>query len=188
MGAKLLSIPNLLTLSRLAMLPVVIALFRRGAFVGSGCVFLVAMLTDCADGWVARKLRQESRLGLYLDPVVDKVLVIGVFYELALAGILSAWVPHLLLLRELLQSGVRTLGALDGKVVGANWMGKTKACLQTPVLIAALCSGAFAPEGPWASVILRCSRAGAWSVLGITWLFFAVFCHWNRRLFTANEA
>lgn len=182
-----MNIPNLLTLSRLLALPIVIALFRGGHGVGAAGVFLAAMLTDCLDGWAARRLGQVSRLGVYLDPVVDKVFILVLFYEIALAGVIPVAIPHLLLTREFLQSGVRTVGALNGKVVGANWMGKTKAVLQTPVLTAAIVSSSLANCSALNSVALF-ALIGAWFVTAIAWMFFGLFLFWNRDLVRGRVA
>lgn len=63
---RIVTIPNLLTVLRLLSLPAIIALFRAGHSATAGIVFAVAMLTDCVDGWLARRLREETVLGLYL--------------------------------------------------------------------------------------------------------------------------
>lgn len=176
-----MNIPNLLTLARLLALPFVVALFRSGHGIAAVSVFLVAMLTDCLDGWAARRLGQVSTLGIYLDPAVDKVLIIVLFYEVAWAGIIPVAIPHLLLTREFLHSGVRTVGALKGTVVGANWMGKTKAVLQTPVLVVSLVTGSSITYCGSEWLVLS-ARVGAWAVLAITWAFFGAFLFQNRAL------
>ena len=126
-----MNIPNVLTVLRLAALPVIIGLFRSGYYWIACGVFVVAMLTDCVDGWIARRLDQCSALGMYLDPVVDKIVVLALLYELAYGGVIDLAIPHLLLTRELLQNGVRAVAAGRGAVVGSNWMGKTKAVVQS---------------------------------------------------------
>ncbi len=167
-----MTLPNLLTLSRLAALPAVIGLARAGHSTWAAGVFLAAMLTDCFDGWLARRLDQRSELGLYLDPVVDKIVVLTLFYELVHQGVVPIAVPHLFLARELLQNGVRAAAASRGTVVGANWMGKTKAALQTAVLF----WGLLLPDsGPGVAF-------AAWAVLLLSWGFFFVFLSWNRQL------
>jgi CDP-diacylglycerol--glycerol-3-phosphate 3-phosphatidyltransferase len=181
-----MNIPNLLTLARLLALPAVIVLIRCGHGMAAAGVFLIAMLSDCADGWLARRLGQVSRLGVYLDPIVDKVLVIGLFYEVAFADAVSMAVPHLLLTREFFQSGVRTVGALSGRVVGANWMGKTKAVIETPVLTCAIVTasgaGVYNCNG-----IDAIGRAGAWCVVAVAWIFFGAFAWRNRALLVESD-
>jgi phosphatidylglycerophosphate synthase len=94
-------------------------------------------------------------------------------------------VPHLLLARELLHSAVRDVAAARGTVVGANWMGKTKAFLQTALVLWGL------------SFPAQCSAAGqsrlafaiaAWAVVATAWAFFAVFAIRNRAVLRGNPA
>jgi len=132
---SILTIPNILTLIRLAALIPVIILFRQELYVLSSALFVIAMFTDAVDGYLAKKLNQATRFGLYLDPVVDKVVILVLFYEIAMYNkgfiLLPLTVAHLFLLRELVQNGVRAVAAAGGDIVAANWMGKTKAVLQT---------------------------------------------------------
>jgi len=180
-----LNVPNTLTLLRLACLPAIVALFRAG-LAAAAPVFLIVMLTDCFDGWLARRLNQCTALGVYLDPVVDKIVVIALFYELACAGFIPLAIPHLVLARELLQNAVRALGATRGTVVGANWMGKTKATLQILVLAWGLALPALCREASGGG-LQTALQASAWAVLLLSWVFLAVFAHHNRRLFTARN-
>lgn len=182
-----MNVPNQLTLARLLALPLIIGLFRVGHGVAAAGVLLAAMLTDCVDGWVARRFGQVSRLGMYLDPVVDKIFVIGLFYEVAVAGVIPLAIPHLLMAREFLQSAVRTVGAMNGTVIGANWMGKTKAVIQTPVLMAAMLtrsSAVFCRDG----LVRETAWLGSWFVLAVTWVFFGVFLYWNRNVLLDRAA
>ena len=178
-----MNIPNLLTVLRLAALPVIAWLFRSGYYSMASGVFVVTMLTDCVDGWIARRLNQRSALGMYLDPVVDKIVVLALLYELSYGGVIDIAVAHLLLARELLQNGVRAVASGRGTVVGANWMGKTKMVLQSILigmgLLLPLITGEAGPLG-------RALGAGvhvlAWSVLALAWMFFGVFVYWNRAV------
>ncbi len=180
-SARILTVPNLLTLARLASLPVIIMMLRSGHAFAAACIFACAMITDCFDGWLAVRLDQCTRLGLYLDPVVDKIVILSLFYELAAAGIVSPVVAHLFLARELLQNAIRAVAASGGTVVGANWMGKTKAVLQTLVITWGLAMPALANAAPVAGVELNLMfRVSAWAVLCLAWCFFGVFASRNR--------
>jgi len=174
-SSRVFTVPNLLTFLRLASLPVAVILFRRGAHVAAAAVFLAGMLTDAVDGYLAKLLKQETTLGLYLDPVVDKIVILCIFYELAAAGRFHIAVAHLFLARELLQSAVRSVAAVGGTVVGANRMGKVKACLQT-----GLATWGLAVSDPSAA-IAGAYRLSAWAVLALAWIFFLMFAWWNRR-------
>lgn len=172
---RIVTLPNALTLARLACLPVAAVLFRSERYLLSAALFLAGMATDCVDGWLARRLGQQSELGAYLDPVVDKIVLLGLLYELGHARILDWPVPHLFLARELLHSAVRSAGALRGSLVGANWMGKTKALLQTMLVAAGLALPALD-----AGYGLGAIRWAAWGVLALAWAFFFTFAYWNR--------
>lgn len=171
---QILSVPNILTVARVVSLPFIIVLFRQGHTVMAACVFVACMATDYLDGWLAKRLGQVTLLGRYLDPVVDKIVILALLYEVAGARIIDWPVPHLFLTRELLQNAVRAVAATRGSVIGANWMGKTKAVLQTIVVAGALLTPAFG----------RCFQtsvnAAAWAVLCVAWVFFVIFAVRNR--------
>jgi cardiolipin synthase len=107
------SLPNLLTLSRIAAIPLVVATFYvdgPGARWAACVLFVAAAITDYFDGYFARARNQVSSLGRFLDPIADKLLVAAVLFMLATFNRLSAWseLPALvILLREILVSGLR---------------------------------------------------------------------------------
>lgn len=177
-AGHLFSIPNTLTVARLLAVLPVICLFRLGHGPAAAGLFIVAMLTDCIDGWYAKRYGQETPLGLYLDPVVDKIVILALLYELANAGYINWAVPHLLLTRELLQNAVRAAASRRGQVIGANWMGKTKAVLQT-----VLVSWGLTLPTVGGGLLEKGLGPAAWIVLGISWWFFVVFAARNKHLF-----
>ena len=176
----MITLPNLLTLLRLAGAPVVIVLYHadvRAAGWGAAAVWIAMMLSDVLDGMVARRLGQSSTLGVYLDPVVDKITVLMLFYALALDEVFSVWLPHAILAREFLHSAVRDAAASRGDVVGANWMGKVKASLQTVLITWALLMPVWAAADRGAAALRLC----AWAMLALAWAFTAAFAWRNRR-------
>lgn len=177
-----MTVPNLLTSLRLTLTPVVAALAYSATSTGQGWafgLFLFAMFTDVADGWIARLPGQRSRLGLYLDPVADKILLLTMFFVLADIDLIPFWMALLMMARELTVGGLRSAAATSGEVVGANWMGKTKACLQTACIAAGLGAMAF-------GVDLSTATRGVTVLTGLTlamaWIFAFVFVWWNRSL------
>ncbi|MGE9294511.1 MAG: CDP-diacylglycerol--glycerol-3-phosphate 3-phosphatidyltransferase [Puniceicoccales bacterium] len=142
-----MNLPNLLTLSRIAFLFVIVALLYapfRGAVVLAFLLFIIAALTDWADGYLARKTGQISDFGKLMDALADKVLMVGIFVTLvALEGFLPWWCIFLLLLiimREFLITGLRLVAASQGKVLAAEKGGKIKTVVQivaAAVLLAA---------------------------------------------------
>lgn len=180
---SLMTIPNIITILRLVAVVPVILLARSGHGLAAGLLFAAVMISDCLDGWLARKLKQTSPLGLYLDPVVDKIVILAMFFELSWAGMIHDVIPYLLLARELLQNAVRNVAASGGNVVGANWMGKAKATLQTIVITWGLLlpglSGTMSANV--LNTVYQFFVASVWLVLTASWAFFGVFLYWNRR-------
>jgi CDP-diacylglycerol--glycerol-3-phosphate 3-phosphatidyltransferase len=147
------------------------------------------MLSDAVDGWIARRWNCGSVLGLYLDPVVDKVVILSLLYEQAWAGRLPTAVAHLFLVREFLQDGVRAAAAVRGEVVGANWMGKLKIWLQSAVIAwGLLLPGAerFLPERT-AATLAGGLPSFAWAALALSWGFLARFLYLNRRTLAGSS-
>jgi len=176
------TVPNLLTFLRLALTPVV-AVFAYSTTTSVRMwalgLFLFAMLTDAIDGWIARLPGQRSRLGLYLDPVADKTLVLTLLFVLADIGLIPLWMALLMMAREQIVGGLRSAAATTGNVVGANWMGKTKGFLQTVCIGVGLGTLAFGVER---SVAERVVTALTGFMLLLAWIFAAVFVWWNRLL------
>jgi len=189
MYRSVFTVPNLLTAFRLGALVPVIMLFRHGFYEWAAGLFLFAMLTDAVDGTIASRLNQRSRFGLYLDPVTDKIVILSLFYELAGAGLLPFTAAHLMLARELLQNGVRAAAAGTGVVVGANWMGKLKAFLQT----IAVCAGLLLRrvlgrvEMVHHGRILLVYFGFVFFLVGLSYLFTAIFI-WKNRFHLLGDA
>jgi CDP-diacylglycerol--glycerol-3-phosphate 3-phosphatidyltransferase len=127
------NLPNLLTLSRLAAIPVLMALLLV-SFPGhdqvAAAIFIASSLTDTLDGQVARRRALVSDLGKFLDPLADKLLVLSVLIVLVQEGLVAAWVVVVIFSRELLITILRSVGASQGRVIAAAPLGKTKTVTQ----------------------------------------------------------
>lgn len=138
---------NIATLSRIAMIPVVAAVYVSGApnaYMIAAVLFAIASLTDWLDGYLARKLNQATDFGAFLDPVADKLLV-AVVLILLVSSYNSIWfvVPcAIIIARELLVSALREWMASRGlrDKVAVNFLGKLKTTAQMLALIALLAS------------------------------------------------
>jgi cardiolipin synthase len=95
-------LPNLLTAARLALTPYLLLLIFRRQYRSVIPLFILISLTDIADGYLARRLHASSRLGSYLDPIADKILLSGTFLVLALNGAIESWVAAVVLGRDFL--------------------------------------------------------------------------------------
>ncbi len=138
--AMLTSLPNLLTLSRIVVIPLVILTFYvQGTWthwVACG-LFVVAAITDWFDGWLARSWNQVSAFGRFLDPIADKLLVAAVLFMLVAFGRVSPWseLPALvILLREILVSGLREFLAEIRVGVPVTRLAKWKTAFQMVAL------------------------------------------------------
>ncbi len=129
-----MNLPNWITISRLLGLPFLLYGLHNPTTEGRWlclAIFLVVALTDWLDGYLARKLNQVTDLGKFLDPLVDKLLVLGTFLALIELGTIPAWGVCLILARELAIAGWRVNPNLSGdKIQGANIWGKLKTVSQ----------------------------------------------------------
>lgn len=95
------TIPNLFTLLRVAMTPYILLELARGEYMIAGWTFGAAAFTDTLDGFIARRFSSESRVGQYLDPIADKLLLSGIYIGLMLGHALPAWVVFVVFARDL---------------------------------------------------------------------------------------
>ena len=120
---ELLNAPNLMTLGRILLIPIFLYLLayenRRNSFLAAA-VYAVCALTDWVDGWLARVSNKVTRLGKFLDPLADKVIVLSALVMLVRLGRVPVWVVVLIAAREFLISGVRTIAAAYGYLGGAG--------------------------------------------------------------------
>ena len=146
--SPLLNVPMLLTWARIAMIPMVVGVFYLpDAWLAMasknivGCaLFTVAAITDAVDGWYARKYGQITRLGAFLDPVADKLMVCAALLVLLSLERVDAFVALVIVGREITVSALREWMAQIGASanVAVNWLGKAKTIMQMvaiPVLL-----------------------------------------------------
>lgn len=128
-----LNLPNLLTMGRVAIIPVVLWLLEQGeprACVTAALVYSAAALTDLLDGYLARRMNIVSVLGKFLDPLADKLLVMATLVWMVQLGRIQDWVVVLLLGRELSITGLRSIASNEGLVIASARGGKFKTALQ----------------------------------------------------------
>lgn len=128
-----MNIPNKLTMLRLLLAFVLMTfLFINGllAKIIAFLIFCFASFTDFFDGWLARKRNEITDLGKLLDPIADKVLVLAAFLSFVEMNLIWAWMVIIIIIRELLITGLRILAITKGKVLGAEVAGKHKTVSQ----------------------------------------------------------
>ncbi|MGA2282527.1 MAG: CDP-diacylglycerol--glycerol-3-phosphate 3-phosphatidyltransferase [Candidatus Dormibacteria bacterium] len=128
-----LNLPNQLTILRLLLVPV-IGLALAASFTDhyqvAVIVYAAAAATDTLDGRVARSRHQVTELGKFLDPLVDKIMVITVLVILVEKSLLWAWVVVVVFAREFVITGLRSVAAAQGVVISASAWGKSKTLTQ----------------------------------------------------------
>lgn len=164
MPHPLLTVPNLLSLSRLPLGAVLFALVAAEMWAAGVGVFVVALVTDWADGWWARRYGPLTAVGRALDPLTDKVLIGGAFiYLMPVPGAgLLPWMVTVVIGRELVVTGVRGMVESAGMRFGADWFGKLKTALQAAAVLAVLVQETVRAGGPasllepaeWVRVVL----------------------------------
>src|SRR5436305_7278909 len=134
------NVPNLLSLSRmLTTVPifVLILLDAPWAFLTATALFILASVTDCFDGSLARRFKLVSPLGVFLDLTADKVFISTILIALVQVSLVPAWIVVIIVAREFLVTGLRSMAAAKGKVIPAGMWGKQKT-LITMIAIALL--------------------------------------------------
>ena len=128
-----LNVPNALTLSRILIVPLLVAVLltqiEGREFIGLG-LFLVASLTDFLDGFLARRRKEVTALGKLLDPAADKILTSAAFISLVGLGLAPAWMVVVVIAREFAVSSLRSLAAAQSVVLAASFAGKVKTVTQ----------------------------------------------------------
>jgi CDP-diacylglycerol--glycerol-3-phosphate 3-phosphatidyltransferase len=128
-----MNIPNLLTAARIFLIPVFILLFLAPGpqrSVWAAVIFIIASLTDLLDGYLARRWEQITRLGKFLDPIADKLLILSALILLVDFNRVSAWIAIVLIGREVAMTGLRAIASSEGVIISAEPMGKYKLAAQ----------------------------------------------------------
>jgi CDP-diacylglycerol---glycerol-3-phosphate 3-phosphatidyltransferase len=181
-GQDSLNIPNLLTFTRILLIPVFVMLFATPTpdrSVIAAIVFVVAAITDLLDGYLARKSGQVTMLGKLLDPIADKLLVLSALILLVTVDRVSALVAILIIAREVAVTGVRAIAASEGIVISAETTGKYKMALQVVAIVMLILEGT------------RLAEFGNLHLAGITTLYLSlvlgyvsggryVWSYWNQ--------
>lgn len=180
------ALPNLLTLARIAVVPVIVAVLMVRGDSASWCalaLFAAAGVTDYLDGWLARRLDAQSRFGALLDPIADKLIVAAVLVMLIARGTVSGIdvvCIVAILLRELAISGLREFLAADRITVPVSMLAKWKTAVQM-IAIALL----LIPAGP-GTLLQSSALAALWIAAALSLWTGATYVaqtypHWRIR-------
>jgi CDP-diacylglycerol--glycerol-3-phosphate 3-phosphatidyltransferase len=133
-----LNLPNVLTVLRILLVPVLVAALLQEAGGGdtlAAIVFVVASFTDALDGWIARRQKNITTFGKLMDPLADKLLVTAALVSLVSLDRVSAWVAMVIIAREFAVTGLRQLAMEHGEVIPASMWGKVKTVFQIAMVL-----------------------------------------------------
>ena len=140
------NVPNVLTVLRILLVPVLVVALLDETPNGdllAAIVFAVASLTDAIDGYLARSRQWVTTFGKLMDPVADKLLVIGALLALVSLNRLAAWVAMVIIAREFAVTALRVAAGAQRVVIPANTFGKAKTIMQVAMVFALI----VAPDG-----------------------------------------
>lgn len=135
-----MNLPNRLTIARIVIIPIFMVFlllklpkgqmfFASQDYIAAG-IFILASVTDGLDGYIARKRKQITRLGQFMDPLADKLLVSAALISLVELQLIPAWIVWIILGREFAVTGLRAIAAAEGVVIPASKLGKIKTITQ----------------------------------------------------------
>ncbi|MBO5372158.1 MAG: CDP-diacylglycerol--glycerol-3-phosphate 3-phosphatidyltransferase [Lachnospiraceae bacterium] len=159
-----MNLPNKLTIFRVILIPFFVFFLLYPGFEGYGnyiatAIFIIACLTDLADGKIARKYNLVTNFGKFMDPLADKLLVCAALICLVETGQLASWIVVIIISREFIISGFRLIASDNGVVIAASYWGKFKTTFQMLMIIALILDLKFA----------------FWNILCIVLIFIATF-------------
>jgi CDP-diacylglycerol---glycerol-3-phosphate 3-phosphatidyltransferase len=164
-----MNLPNFLTLSRIFAVPLLVVILLTRVYnparevVGvsvylATMIFLGASITDYLDGYLARKRRQVTTLGILLDPVADKLLTSAAFISLVELKWVPAWMVVIIIGREFAVSGLRSIASSQGFTIDASDLGKMKMVMQVLAITLVILRNVF----PW---LTSFSKVALWLVV-----------------------
>ncbi len=146
-----MNLPNYLTLARIVIVPFLVVVlltpvaekwFGMSGYVLAILIFLIAALTDILDGHLARRRNQVSTLGKFLDPIADKLLISAALIVLVEKHLAPSWAVVIILGREFIVTGLRSVAASEGIVIAAQSIGKIKMWAQSVAVVSLLIAAA----------------------------------------------
>ncbi len=174
------TLPNRLSIIRILFIPAIILLIssQQGRLLFfSSLLFIIAGITDGLDGLIARRMSMTTTLGLYLDPIADKLLVSSVLIALTYYHLVPLWVTITLVAREFLINGLRSFYATEGIAIYPSFSGKLKTTLQIIGISCILFSDSLRLMGTWVLFGSSLRLMGLIIIYGA--LFFSIYSAYN---------
>jgi CDP-diacylglycerol--glycerol-3-phosphate 3-phosphatidyltransferase len=143
-----MNLPNSITMSRIVMIPLLLWILTphfpwhvHGAQeITASVLFVLASITDGLDGYLARKREQVTTMGVLLDPIADKIMVAGALIALVAYSpeVVKVWIVVVIIGREFLISGLRSIASSEGLAIQASDLGKLKTVIQIICVVSAI--------------------------------------------------
>lgn len=153
------NLPNLITIMRLFLVPLIIDLIVNASWTESFLVFVFAGLSDAVDGFLARHLNLRTELGAYLDPLADKALLVSIYVTLSVVQVLPVWITILVVARDVMIMGAVVISWLMTKPVEIRPLFVSKANTTAQIGLAAFVLAGKASGmqySRWLDVLLAC--------------------------------
>jgi len=137
------NLPNLITLARILMVPVVVWAIAANQMLLAFILFLLAGVSDGVDGYLAKRFDMKSELGAYLDPLADKVLIVSIYVTLGISDAVPRWLVILVVSRDLMIVGAVMLSWLLGRPVAVRPLLVSKLNTVAQIVLAGLVLGSL---------------------------------------------
>lgn len=177
-GRSKMNLPNKITIIRVIAVPFFVVLFNLNYAFPAAILFCIASATDALDGYIARKRGLVTNFGKIMDPLADKIIVIAAFILLVQSGKIPGWMIIVILAREFIVAGLRTVAAVDGIVIAAGIWGKLKTATQMlaiPFLIV--------DNWPFEMIGIPVDQILLWLCVALTVISGIEYIYKNRRIF-----
>jgi CDP-diacylglycerol--glycerol-3-phosphate 3-phosphatidyltransferase len=174
------NLPNYISMSRIFVIPLIMWILLSNRFsqvtggkeIFAALLFLVASITDAVDGYLARRRNQITTVGMLLDPLADKLMVTAAFVTLVQFNprIVPAWMAVIIIGREFLVSGLRSIAAQQGFAIEASDLGKFKMVLQIISVTAAILDARWAvwQRGWFVFPMELIARTSMWAMVALS--------------------
>ena len=176
-----MNLPNKLTVGRMIAVPFFIAAYMMGYYPVALVLFCLASATDALDGSIARKRGLVTNFGKIMDPLADKILVYSALCLFIESDLIKAWMLIVILAREFIVAGMRTVAASEGRVLAAGMSGKIKTVLQMVAVIMYLFGLSVPSIG---DTVLMIANVIFWASLAMTIYSGAEYVWKNRDVFS----
>jgi cardiolipin synthase (CMP-forming) len=179
----LLRLANLLTCVRIVLTPVIVLALIHDRCVQAFWLSLLAGFTDAADGYVARKMGDASRVGAYLDPIADKLLLTAIYICFGVAGLTPWWLVYLVVGRDIMILSLVAAGYLWKRIrdFPPSIWGKISTLLQIGAVLAVISLCAFGTAPAFVQVLLYATAAATfWSGFHYLWRAIASIRYVSR--------